>query len=73
MDDPEIRYLGDVQRLTLSPDDVVVITTTFKVSDVVRAHIVREVKRALKHDNEVLVLEEGMLIGVLGNGETTAT
>lgn len=59
-----IRYLGDVQRLQLGPDDILVVTNPgrlpMEVSEYIRANLNRLMPGRL-----VLVLDGGMSIGVL--------
>ena len=65
MNDPQVNYLGDVQKLSLKAGDVLVITVPFNPSgDHIR--MIREhVGKMLPNGNEVLVLSEGAKIGVL--------
>lgn len=64
MSEPEIKYLGDVQRLELKPGDKVVLTlpyrSTLEVVERIRALLVDKFP-----DHEILVLEEGTKIGVI--------
>lgn len=63
--DPEVRFLGDVERLELGADDVLVI----KVSSVLSAGLASRIKEVIRSelgkDRRVLVLESGMQIGIL--------
>lgn len=65
MSDPEIKYLGDVQRVQLNPEDTLVISVDFAPSYETRNRIMDVVKSATNHD-KVVILECGTKIGVLG-------
>lgn len=62
---PEIRFLGDVQKLTLAPDDIVVLKTAIVVSGEQAEHLRQALKRELGEDRKVLILPAGLEIGVL--------
>lgn len=65
MNEQEIRYLGDVQRLTLSPGDIVVL----KVKDRITQEMAKGIKDRLCDmlpANQIIVLDSGADIGVLG-------
>lgn len=68
MEEQQIHFLGDVERLVLNPGDTIVIKTA--------AHLTREHAKCLRAHVEsvvpghrVLVLTDGMEIGVLGAEE----
>jgi hypothetical protein len=63
-DNQEIRYLGDVQKLTLGEGDIVVISVDDYLSQEAAEHIKRHVS-GLLDGRKVLVLGKGMKIGVL--------
>lgn len=68
--DVEFRYLGEVQRLTLNPGDVVVISTDERITQEL-AEAIRK-KASLKFPgHEVLVLSAGLRIGVVGAASDT--
>lgn len=70
-EDVEVRFLGDVQRLTLKSDDVIVISTERSISSHVAEHIHELV--ALKFPgHKVLVLSDGLKIGVVGAASALA-
>lgn len=62
---PEVRYLGDVQRLSLGTGDVVVLKTeirlTAEMADRIRAYM----QDILGEDRKLLILCDGIEIGVL--------
>jgi hypothetical protein len=60
----EIRYLGDVQRLSLQPGDIIVLRHPLRLTAPAIARV-REDMLLVAPYNKVLVLEEGMDIGVL--------
>jgi hypothetical protein len=59
-----IRYLGDVQKLTLGPNDAVVLSVDEEISDSI-AERLREMMQAKLPGRTVIVLGKGMKIGVL--------
>ena len=65
MTDTEPLELEDIKRLTLGPDDVLVI----RVPDRMPAQSIQAlgmgVKAALPHGNKVLILDAGMTLDVL--------
>ncbi len=66
-----IKYLGDVRRLALHPGDVVVLYLPGHASP----ESVERVKAAasvLIPDHRIMVLADGIKIGVLGSGEERA-
>lgn len=65
LDQSEIRYLGDVQRLQLEPGDVVVLTA----NHVLRPEVLNAIQGYMDkrlHGHTVLVLDSTLRIGVLG-------
>jgi len=69
-DEPEIRYLGDVQRLHLEPGDVIVVTVAWKMSASQKQRISEIITQAAP-GHWVLVLDEGVKVGVMGPGKGT--
>lgn len=63
--DPEIRFLGDVQRLHLADDDIVVIKVPDRLSAEIAARMMERVRSVLGRDRTVLVLDGGIDIGVV--------
>lgn len=61
----EIRFLGDVQRLTLGPDDVLVISCDHPISVSVLEHIKTVVQDVLGTERKVLVIDSTLKLGVL--------
>jgi hypothetical protein len=66
-DEGEIRFLGDVQRLVLAPGDIVVLKTPFFVSPEQAGHLRDALRRELGDDRKVIVLPDGLEIGVLAS------
>lgn len=71
MEDGNIRWLGDVQRLALKPDDIIVLTAEGHISSEVAKRIKEYAEQALP-GRKILVLSGGMKIGVL-SPENTAS
>lgn len=67
----EIHYLGDVQRLALQPDDVVVITTTEPYLTSGDAKRVKDIAQA-ELKRTVIVLPQGWTVGVLARESVAA-
>lgn len=59
----EIRYLGDVRKLSLKDGDIVVIECEDRLNAVQRKNITEWVESVV--GNKVLVLDYGIKIGVL--------
>lgn len=64
IEDAEIRFLGDVQRLALKPGDILVLSAPSRISPDCARHLTEAVKR-LVPGHEVLVLGDGLKVGVL--------
>lgn len=62
---PEIRYLGDLQRLQLSPGDRLVLSTEAHISPEVAARIRHEFDRQLPGVG-LIILDGGTKLGVVG-------
>lgn len=60
-----IRYLGDVQRLRLRHNDVIVVNAPTQLSSAQQEQIKRQLMSALGSKRKVLVLQNGMKLGVL--------
>lgn len=60
----EIRYLGDVQRLTLAPGDIIVLNLDMPISADTAARLKAHAEQQLP-GHQVLVLSEGIKLGVL--------
>lgn len=72
MSDPEIRYLGDVQRLQLGPDDLLVLTTDQHLSSAALDRIRAAVESTIP-GQRVVVLTGGMKLGVLSKEPPSTT
>jgi len=64
-DDREIRYLGDVQRLTFNEGDTLVLTLDQPISEELVLRLREQLQEILGKDRKYLILGEGMKIGVL--------
>lgn len=64
-DDHEIRYLGDVQRLTFNEGDTLVLTVNRPISEEIVARLREDLESVFGKDRKYLILGEGMKIGVL--------
>lgn len=64
----EIRYLGDVQRLALTPGDVVVISVHGAITDDIAERLRKYVADVLA-GHPVIVLADGIKVGVLSPQE----
>ena len=61
----EIEFLEAMQVLELRPDDILVLKSKMVLSHAARGNIVKAFKEHIKIKNQVVILEEGMEIGVL--------
>lgn len=66
MSNEQIRYLGDLQRLDLKPGDKLVLTLSSRVSRETLDRISLELQAFAGQDVKVLVLDEGMKLGAIG-------
>jgi hypothetical protein len=64
MRDEEIRYLGDVQRLTLAPGDIVVLNVDMVISAETADRLKARAEKQLP-GHQVLILSGGVKLGVL--------
>ncbi len=62
--DGEIRYLGDLQRLSLKPGDKLVLTVKGHISMEMAERLRESVKKHIG-DFPVIVLEDGMTLGAV--------
>lgn len=70
--DPEIRYLGDLQRLSLSPGDFLVLTVEDRISDETASRIRHQVESRL-NGHTCFVLGGGMKFAALNLGKEGLT
>ena len=67
--EPQITYLGEVQRLHLGPDDALVVSVPHPLT-MEQSERVREfVRKHLGERRKVLVLADGIKLGVLSADE----
>lgn len=62
---PQVRYLGDLQRLDLRPGDVVVMTSEEHISDEIASRLRIDWERYVP-GVKCIVLGGGLRLGVLG-------
>lgn len=65
-DEPTINYLGDMQKLTLGPNDLIVITTEQMLSQETIRYLQEEVKKSIPNNN-CLVFAGGLKVGVIAH------
>ena len=64
-----IRYLGDVQRLTLGPNDIVVLTVGSRISTETALRLKTWMQDAIGTGNKVVVIDSDIKVGVLAAPE----
>ena len=64
----EIRYLGDMQKAHLGPNDIGVITCSEKLSIQSMERIKERWERLMGHDHKLLILDGGLQFGVISDG-----
>lgn len=65
MENPEIKFLGDVQRLVFNEGDTLVLTVNRPISQEVAARLKQQMEDTFGKDRKYLILSEEMKIGVL--------
>lgn len=63
--EPQVRYLGDVQRLALKAGDLLVLSVDTHLTDADAYRIRREMERIVGSAHRVIVLGRGMKIGAV--------
>jgi hypothetical protein len=63
-DDPKIKYLGDVQRLSLQPSDWLVLSVDEAISSEMATRLRVQMEERFP-GNRVLILGKGMTLGVV--------
>lgn len=71
-EEPEVRFLGDVQRLTLQPGDVLVLKCANVLTVETTARLREHVQKIVGQECKVMVLSGGLEIGVLSPQAETA-
>lgn len=61
----EIRFLGDVQRLELGPDDILVLKMPGRVTGEMADRIREHFAKLLGNERKIIILDNGCEIGVL--------
>lgn len=69
-DTHEVRFIGDMQRISPQPGDVFVITTDAHISQAQR-HALMSAWAIAMPGHKVLVMDGGMKIGVIGQQPET--
>ncbi len=64
-DNDALRFVGDMQRLNLGRDDILVLSVDQHISYETAEKIRDQVKLALGEDRKVMILDAGMKAGVL--------
>lgn len=68
-EEPQVRFLGDVERLALEPRDILVIKVPEHISMETMERIKQAVADVAGQERKVLVLSGGMELGVLAPQE----
>ena len=61
----EVKFVGDLQRMSLHPDDILVLSLSSKVLPDQAEVLTRHIKRLIGTDNRVVILEDGMKLEVV--------
>ena len=72
IDDREIRFLGDLQRLQLKPGEKLVLRTKERLSAETCERLSTNLRLMLGDDVPVIVLDGGLQMGVIGPHATNA-
>lgn len=65
--EPEINFLGDLARLQLQRDDVVVLRAPVALSDEQSNRVVTQLRNVLGQERHILILQPGYELGVLAS------
>lgn len=71
----EIRFLGDMERLQFKPGDKFILKVPGRISSEIAARMKQawhEFMGGNPDEFKLLIIEEGMTIGVLGDGDIAA-
>lgn len=71
--DQDIRFIGDLQRLDVRPGDRFVLTVPVLLSDEEVARLQEQWAKLGLGDGKVIVLHEGMKLGVIGSDPEPST
>lgn len=63
--EPRVRYLGDIQKLSLAPNDILVLSLDRPVPIELAMRLREMVRKVAGDDRKVMILEPGMKVGVL--------
>lgn len=66
MEDPEIRYLGDLARLDVKPGDRFVMKLARQASEQEAQHLRQAWRKATGDDVRLILLGPGIELGVIG-------
>ncbi len=67
-EDSEIKYLGELQRLDLKPNDVFVLSTSCKLTSE-QLEKLNQYWRSLMPNNKVIILSDNFKLGVINENE----
>lgn len=67
----DLKITGDVQRMTLGPNDHLVVTVSHPVSREVREQIRNELREVLQADRPIMVINPGLTLQVLAKPTLT--
>jgi hypothetical protein len=63
MDNGQITFTGDLQRVVISPSDTLVLTCDKILTETQRNHI-GEILQSRFPENEILIIDDGMKLSV---------
>ncbi len=67
----DLKINGDIQRMTLGPNDHVVVTVSHPVTREVRDQIRDELRAILRADRPIIVVNPGLTLQVLSQPKLT--
>lgn len=65
----EIRYLDDIRKVTFGPSDVLVVQVAYAIPTETADRIKTHLSEAIGTDNKIIVLSDGLKLGVLSPQE----
>jgi hypothetical protein len=65
---PEIRWVGELHRFDVRPSDKFILSVPTPISGAQADHLKRAWKEFIGGDVPLLIMEEGMKLGVFGDG-----
>lgn len=61
----EVKFVGDLQRMSLRPDDILVLSLSSQILPDQAEVLTRQIKRLIGTDNQVVILEDGMKLEIV--------